>query len=120
MTFLRHDSFSGPLLPPPVVDDVLDEEPVELWTVQVEPKITHQVQPEYPSLAIKAGIEDKVLVKVLIGPDGKVRDAVVMRGKEMFRASALEAFRQYVFTPALQNDKPVSVWMAMPIQFVLR
>jgi protein TonB len=110
-------------LPPPSPDlvgkGVEEDEPIELWAVEDKPTLTHSVTPEYPLIALKAGIQDVVLVRVLIGKDGLVKEASVMRGKEVFHASALEAVRQYVFSPALQNDKPVPVWMALPIRFRL-
>ena len=114
------DILDLPPPPPDFVDKGLEEdEPIELWAVEEKPTITHMVPPEYPQVALKAGVQDVVLVRVLIGKDGKVREASIMRGKEMFHASALEAVRQYIFSPALQNDKPVPVWMALPIRFRL-
>jgi TonB family protein len=58
-------------------------------------------------------------VRVLIGIDGKVMQAEVLRGKTIFRKAALTAIKQYEFSPARQNDKPVPVWMALPIRFRL-
>ena len=114
------DILELPPPPPDFVEKGLEEdEPIELWAVEEKPVIIHMVPPEYPQVALKAGVQDIVLVRVLIGKDGKVKEASIMRGKEMFHASALGAVRQYIFSPALQNDKPVPVWMALPIRFRL-
>jgi len=33
----------------------------------------------------------------------------------MLNEAAIQAARQWVFTPALTNDHPVAVWVAVPI-----
>jgi protein TonB len=34
--------------------------------------------------------------------------------------AAIKAVRQWVFKPALSNNKPVAVWVAVPVKFALR
>ncbi|MBS10502.1 MAG: hypothetical protein CME19_02720 [Gemmatimonadetes bacterium] len=97
----------------------VEEDPIEFWAVEDKPEITKQVPPQYPEAARKSGIQGTILVRVLIGKDGKVRQAEVLRGKEIFHKAALRAVKQYEFSPARQNDRPVPVWMALPIRFRL-
>jgi len=58
---------------------------------------------------------------VLVGRDGRVRDAVAdpRHSITMLDPAALEAARQWVFKPALANGKPVAVWVAVPFSFRL-
>jgi hypothetical protein len=44
----------------------------------------------------------------------------ILKGQEIFRQAAIDAVSQFVFTPAMQNDKPVAVWMSQPIKFELK
>lgn len=97
----------------------LDEDPVEFWAVSKEPVLIKEVLPVYPEMAREAGIEGAVIVKFAVGSDGYVKQATVLKGPKVFHRAAVEAVSQFVFKPALQNSKPVAVWMALPIRFRL-
>ena len=90
--------------------------------VEVEkyPQIVKAVKPAYPPLAIRAGLEGKVIVKIWVDRLGKTRQVEIVRSDhEIFNEAALDAARQYVFTPAYMNNGPVSVWVAVPFTFQL-
>jgi protein TonB len=121
-TDLDFDDVNLVLLPPLVqmaTEAPVEDEPIEFWAVEDKPEITKRVLPTYPEVARRSGIEGTTLVRVLISAEGKVLKAEVLRGKTIFHRSALKAVRQYEFAPARQNDKPVPVWMALPIRFRL-
>jgi len=40
-------------------------------------------------------------------------------GNEVFHAAAKKAAAQWTFSPAIQNDKPVKVWVMLPFRFQL-
>ena len=112
--------------PPPLVEEVFEieeeeeeEEIVELWKVEKIPAPINWPNPEYPEIARKAGIEDKVFVTVLVDKEGNVERIGKIDGAEVFHEVVREAVKQVKFTPALQNDKPVKVWVSMPITFKL-
>jgi protein TonB len=91
--------------------------------VEKFPNAIKLVAPHYPSIARRAGIEGKVWVKVLIDRDGSVIDAIIQleSGADAgFEEAALEAARQGVWSPGLQNNQPVRVWVAYEIKFQLR
>ena len=88
---------------------------------ETAPAIVTQVLPVYPELARKAGIEGTVYVKILVDKQGVVRDAILMRGIGAgLDEAALEAVRKWVYTPAIQNNRPIAVWVAQPVLFSLR
>lgn len=91
----------------------------EFVPYQVAPAVIKRVEPIYPELARKAGMQGKVWVKVLIDKEGKVKKAVIMQGPEIFQDEAIAAVTQWVFKPAIQQDRPIAVWMAIPISFKL-
>jgi len=72
----------------------------------------------YPPLALKAGIEGRVIVQFVIDKTGKVLDPIVIRGigggcdKE-----AVLAVLKAKFQLGLQRGKPVSVRYTLPITF---
>ena len=101
--------------------EVVDEEaPVELWKVEEPPVVVKKVEPEYPRIAMGAGVEGKVFVLVLVGKDGKVEKIGQLTGPEVFHDAVREAAAQWVFSPAIQNDRAVRVWVSLPFNFQLR
>ncbi len=87
--------------------------------VEELPEAITKVPPEYPDIARQANVDGTVLMQVLVGKDGKVKDAKVMKSVAMLDAAALTAVRQWIFKPALSNNKPVAVWVAVPMKFTL-
>ena len=108
-------------VPPPPVEAAAIEEPeeeiLEYFMVEEKPVIIKRVAPVYPPVALRAGIEGTIHLKVLVGKDGMVEQAVAVKGKEIFQKAALQAVNQYRFKPARQNDRPVKVYLVMPIRF---
>lgn len=86
-----------------------DEAPVPLFA----PK------PEYPEWAREAGVTGRVLLRVLVGSDGRVRRVEVQEGVRGLSESARDGVARWVFRPAKANGKPVSVWVALPVVFRL-
>ena len=75
----------------------------------------------YPEMARKAGIEGQVIVRVLVGKDGKPKKAVVQyTDSKMLDKAAKEAVMKQVFTPAIQNGRAITCWVSIPIKFKLR
>jgi protein TonB len=85
-----------------------------------KPKIIRFVPPDYPEMARMSQIEGTVIVKVLVGPDGSVKDAQIIQGVHpMLNKAALAAARKAKFSPGKQRDIPVKAWMAIPYNFTL-
>lgn len=116
---LERISIVLPPAPSEAMEDGTEEEVIEFFKVEKKPQIIKQVPPGYPVLARKAGIEGTVILKVLVDKDGSVAQATVVKGKSILEKAALQAIYQYRFSPGLQNDKPVKVWLIMPILFQL-
>lgn len=104
------------------VEDPIEEvEPKAFEPREVDPVVVRSVMPAYPALAIQAGLEGNVFIKVWVDKSGQVRKAGVVKSDGViFEEPALIAARQWVFTPALMQDRPVSVWVTIPIRFRLR
>jgi protein TonB len=84
------------------------------------PRKLHDVVPIYPEIMHKNRLSGVVHIECVIGPDGNVRDARVLDGNSIFAASALNAVRQWVYTPSRYNGRPVSVIMTVTVRFVLK
>lgn len=75
------------------------------------------VTPIYPDAAQSARVAGPVTVEATIGPDGKVLDARVVRSIPLLDQAALDAVRQWEYTPALLNGAPVPVIITVRINF---
>jgi protein TonB len=78
------------------------------------------VTPVYPAAAKSAKVAGVVIVEATIGANGKVIAAKVLRSVPMLDEAALDAVRQWEFTPTLLNGKPVPVVMTVTINFKLQ
>jgi protein TonB len=87
--------------------------------VEELPEVVTKVPPAYPDLAREAGVDGTVQVQALVGKDGRVKDTKVVKSIPMLDAAAVSAVKQWVFKPALSNNKPVAVWVAVPVRFTL-
>lgn len=78
------------------------------------------VAPVDPPIAQAARVQGIVILEATIGADGQVLDARVMRSVPLLDQSALDAVRQWQFSPTLLNGVPVPVVMTVTVSFVLR
>ncbi|MCS6999296.1 MAG: energy transducer TonB [Bacteroidota bacterium] len=101
-----------------------EPDPDEFVFVEKEPEFDYadlQRRVQYPEIARRAGIEGKVIVKVLVGKDGKPKRAFVADSpSEMLNDAALKAVLATTFTPAIQNGNPIDVWVTIPIIFKIK
>lgn len=103
-----------------------DPDPEEFIAVEKEPVpdlADIQRRVTYPEIAKRAGVEGTVMLRVLVGKDGKPKKAEVYHSdNEWFNEPAIKAVMdpKTVFSPAIQNKNPIMVWTMIPIKFKLR
>jgi len=78
--------------------------------------------PMYPLQARARGLRGEVVLRAIIGSDGRVEnDIVIAQSSPMFDQPAVEALRQWRFEPGRdRNGNPVRVLLEVPIRFQLR
>jgi TonB family protein len=84
------------------------------------PTRTKYVAPVYPEDAKAAGVQGVVIVEAVVDKDGKVESTKVLRSIPMLDQAALDAVRQWEFTPTLLNGVAVPVVMTMTVNFTLQ
>jgi protein TonB len=84
-----------------------------------EPKKLKNVNPAYPDIAKQARVQGVVILECTISPQGKVTDVKVLRGIPLLDAAAIEAVKQWVYSPTLLNGVPVPVIMTVTVNFRL-
>jgi protein TonB len=77
---------------------------------------------EYPTVLRDAGIGGRVEVWFFIGEDGRVRQTQVSQssGYSALDQAALNVAGTYRFSPALNREQRVPVWVSLPITFQVR
>ena len=94
--------------------------PSEEYLVTKMPSLKTEVRIPYPPDAKKKGIEGAVVMDILIDSSGKVREVKLIEGPdESLNSAAVSATRNFQFTPALIQDKPVAVRIRYAYRFVL-
>jgi len=78
------------------------------------------VAPVYPPLAVRARVAGVVTIDAVIGVDGRVTEARVLRSAPLLDNAALDAVRQWRYTPTLLNGVAVPVILTVRVNFALK
>lgn len=76
-------------------------------------------RPVYPAAVLKAGVQGEVICDLLIAPDGNVKDVRVLQSVPLLDQAAVDAVRQWQFTPALLNGAPIPVVVTVTVSFTI-
>jgi protein TonB len=133
ITYPRNDSASAwmntnvkPLdsalvfLPPKLPDgDIPDPGRPQVLTVQ--PALIEQPLPEYPAMARQLHQEGRAYIQVLLDRDGSVMQTRLAKssGFELLDQAAQDGAKKFRFSPAMQGERTVRVWVSIPVDFRL-
>ncbi len=86
------------------------------------PLYRENMPPVYPEIARVRGYEGIVLVSAEILPTGRVEQAKIRKssGYSILDQSALNAVKAWRFEPAKKSGRPFTMWVEVPIKFVLK
>ncbi len=82
-------------------------------------KLIRQPKPVYPPLAKQARLTGTVKLNAIIGKDGTVQNLTVVEGHPLLIPAALEAVKQWVYTPTQVNGEFVEVVTEIDVNFTL-
>jgi TonB family protein len=106
--------------PPPPFGEVDGVMPVRAGGTIPPPAKIKEVRPEYPPIAMAAGVTGTVVIEAVIATNGRVRDARVLRSIPLLDEAALEAVNQWEFAPTRLNNVAVPVIVTLTIDFRLQ
>jgi protein TonB len=101
-------------VPPPVTAPVRPG-----GTIRPPEKIV-DIKPVYPELALRARVQGVVIIEAVIGTNGAVEEAKLLRSMPLLDQAALDAVRQWRYTPTLLDGVPVTVIITVTVQFTLK
>lgn len=77
---------------------------------------------QYPAVAAESGIQGRVVVKFVVGKDGSVSQAQVVRGVDpsLDREALRVVNMMPKWNPGMNNGQPANVWFTLPVTFKLQ
>lgn len=100
-------------------DSSLLPTPTEEYLVSEMPTVLSEVKPIYPKAARDEKTEGAVVMDILIDGNGRVREAKILEGLEIFRRPAMDAILKFLFRPAKTDGKTVAVRIRYTLNFKL-
>jgi protein TonB len=121
-TDIDFDEVPPPPPPPPDDGDQIQFIPYDEPPQPIGGFAAIQKKLKYPEIARKAGIEGQVIIYAKINTHGVVINTKVVKplGNSGCNEAAISAIKQVKWKPAMQRDKPVTVWVSVPVKFKLR
>lgn len=110
--------------PPPPPSTALTQtppapKPIKLGGNVLEARLVKRVMPVYPPLARHMRLSGTVRLEGVISRTGRVIKLQVVSGHPMLTAAALDAVRQWLYSPTLLNGEPVEVIAPIEVHFTL-
>ncbi|HVI98116.1 MAG TPA: energy transducer TonB [Sphingomonas sp.] len=95
--------------------------PLPLLPAGIDPRYADALQPPYPPAEQRANREGVVVLKVLIGTDGRVKqvERVSATSDAFFAATRRQALGHWRFKPATRGGVPQESWVTKSVRFVL-
>ncbi|MEN8210099.1 MAG: energy transducer TonB [Thermodesulfobacteriota bacterium] len=93
----------------------------ELTEVDTPPRVTRKAPPVYPFGAKRKGITGYVMIRCLIGIDGKPAKLKIIKSKPegVFDDAGLAAVQKWRFKPGILGGEAVPTWVRIPFKFSL-
>lgn len=104
---------------PPIAREAV-RQPVRIGNGLKPPVRIKDVAPVYPEIARDARVQGVVILEAMIGVDGRVTQARVLRSVPLLDQAAVNAVQSWEYTPTLLNGQPVPVIMTVTVQFQLQ
>jgi protein TonB len=104
--------------PGPALTPVVVAKPV-MVDAFVDPRYQGLLQPPYPPEEQRAGNSGRVVLRVLVGTDGRVKqvEKVSAASDAFFAAAQRQALGKWRFKPATQDGTPIEQWKTMSLRF---
>jgi TonB family protein len=92
-------------------------EPIRVGGNVQESKLLVKVEPVYPQEAKAARVSGMVILQATVNEAGEVYDVKVLRGHPMLDEAAVNAVKQWRYSPSLLNGEPVPVTATVTVIF---
>ena len=104
-------------IPPPPPPPQVERGPIRTGGALLVPALVRRVAPMYPDLAMRAQVHGVVILEAVVDRDGRVEDVKVLRSIPLLDAAAVEAVRQWQYSPLFLNGKPERFIVTVTVSF---
>jgi protein TonB len=94
--------------------------PIRLPSGIRAPVKTVDIAPIYPAIARSAHIQGIVILEAVLDASGRVDDVHVLRSIPLLDQAAIEAVRQWRYTPTLLNGRAIPIVLTVTVSFTLQ
>jgi protein TonB len=111
---------TGGLLPPlPAPPPAPAPGPVRIGGQIKAPALLHRVEPVYPDIAVLAKVTGVVVLEATVGVDGHVVSERVLQSRGPLDKAAMDAVKQWQYSPLVLNGLPTSFVLTVTLNFAL-
>jgi periplasmic protein TonB len=82
-----------------------------------ESRLIRKIEPVYPELARRARVEGVVILSVNVDEEGNVTEVTVIRSNPLLKDAAVNAVKQWKYSPTTLNGEPVPVIATVTVNF---
>lgn len=99
------------------IASVSAEPPQRINNLVTQATLIAQVKPSFPPAARAARVSGSVTLQAVISRTGRIKSIKVMKGDPVFNEAAMEAVRQWRYTPQMLGGQPIEVTSTIPVNF---
>jgi protein TonB len=103
--------------PPPPPPPQAPRGPVRIGGQIQQPALIKRVEAIYPDLAMKANIQGTVILEAIVDENGGVQNVKVLRSIPFLDKAAMEAVKQWRYSPVLLNGVRVPFVLTVVMSF---
>jgi periplasmic protein TonB len=113
-TLLKDGPIVVPNPPPP------PGKPIPIRVGRLEPsKLVRKVSPVYPELARRAHVSGAVILEAVVNEEGDIDTIKVLSGHPLLVNAAVDAVKEWKYSPTILNGEPVSIIATVTVEFHL-
>jgi len=106
--------------PPPAPAVAKESVPVRIGGNVSAPALMKRIEPEYPDVALMAKVSGMVILEAIVSADGSVESVKVLRSVKFLDNAAIEAVKQWKYSPLILNGIPTPFILTVTLNFRTR
>jgi protein TonB len=103
--------------PPPAPPAPRPIAPVRIGGNISAPALVKRVEPAYPELALTAKVGGMVILEAVVDAEGTVESVKVLRSVKFLDNAAVEAVKQWKYSPLILNGVPTPFVLTVTLNF---
>jgi protein TonB len=103
--------------PPPAPPEPKQTVPIRIGGNISAPALVKRVEPGYPDVALMAKVSGMVILEAVVSADGSVESVKVLRSVKFLDNAAIEAVKQWKYSPLILNGIPTPFVLTVMLNF---